>query len=132
MTHLLDTNVFIAAMRGNAEVWSRFHAHDPTDIAISCVSLYELYSGIERCQKPLVERQKVTSLIGPLHVLPFDATAAVMTAKIRRQLEVGGSIIGPYDLMLAGQALSLGVTFVTHNTAEFSRVQGLILEDWQQ
>ena len=131
MTRLLDTNVFIAAMRGNAKVLQHFRSHHPTDIAISCVSLYELYSGIERCQRSVVEQQKVDALIGPIHVLPFDSTAASVTAKIRRQLELGGKMIGPYDLMLAGQALSLGVTFVTNNTGEFSRVPGLSLEDWQ-
>ncbi len=132
MTRLLDTNVFIAAMRGNAQVLQRLQSHHPTDIAISSVSLYELYSGIERCQRPHIEQQKVANLIRPIHILPFDATAALMTAKIRRQLELGGKLIGPYDLMLAGQALSLGVTFVTNNTGEFTRVSGLILEDWQQ
>ncbi len=131
MTHLLDTNVFIAAMRGQEAVLQRLRATNPADIGISSVSLYELYSGVERCARPLIEKQKVEKLIQPIHLLPFDADAAQFTAKVRRQLEVAGSVIGPYDLMLAGQALSLGVTFVTHNTGEFSRVQGLLLEDWQ-
>jgi len=131
MTHLLDTNVFIAAMRGQEAVLQRLRATNPADIGISSVSLHELYSGVERCARPLIEKQKVEKLIQPIHLLPFDADAAQFTAKVRRQLEVAGSVIGPYDLMLAGQALSLGVTFVTHNTGEFSRVQGLLLEDWQ-
>ncbi len=131
MTHLLDTNVFIAAMRGQEAVLKRLRATKPKDIGISSVSLYELYSGFERCASPLIEKQKVEKLIQPIHLLPFDADAAQFTAKVRRQLEVAGNMIGPYDLMLAGQALSLGVTFVTHNTGEFSRVQGLRLEDWQ-
>jgi tRNA(fMet)-specific endonuclease VapC len=50
---------------------------------------------------------------------------------LRWLLEQQGKLIGPYDLMLAGQALSLGVTLVTHNTGEFQRVPGLKLEDWQ-
>jgi tRNA(fMet)-specific endonuclease VapC len=131
MTHLLDTNVFIAVMRGQAAVLQRLRATNPADIGISSVSLYELYSGVERCAMPLIEKQKVEKLIQPIHLLPFDADAAQFTVKVRRQLEVAGNMIGPYDFMLAGQALSLGVTFVTHNTGEFSRVQGLLLEDWQ-
>ena len=95
------------------------------------VSLYEEYSGVERCRQPVVERHKVDHLVRPLHLLPFDEIAAAHTARIRWHLEQQGEVIGPYDLMLAGQALALGVPLVTHNTAEFKRVPGLMLEDWQ-
>ena len=81
MTHLLDTNVFIAAMRGQEAVLQRLRATNPADIGISSVSLYELYSGVERCARPLIEKQKVEKLIQPIHLLPFDADAAQFTAK---------------------------------------------------
>lgn len=53
------------------------------------------------------------------------------TAEIRFQLEKAGTKIGPYDLQLSGQALSLDLTLVTHNTREFGRVNGLRVEDWE-
>lgn len=40
-------------------------------------------------------------------------------------------MIGPYDVLLAGQAKAAGLRLVTHNTAEFARIPGLTLEDWQ-
>ena len=131
MNWLLDTKVCIAAMRGHPQVLQRLYSAAPTDCGISTVTLYELFSGVERCRQPDVERQKVETLARPLHLLPFDEDAARHTARIRRHLEEQGKPIGPYDLMLAGQALSLGVTLVTHNTHEFRRVPGLRLEDWQ-
>lgn len=78
--------------------------------------------------QPVTERQKVDPFASALHVLPVDRDAAEHTA---RHLERQGQMIGPYDLMLAGQALSLGVTLITHNTDEFQRVPGLALADWQ-
>ena len=39
-------------------------------------------------------------------------------------------MIGPYDILLAGHALSAGLTVVTANTGEFSRVPALVLENW--
>ena len=131
MRHLLDTNVCIAAMRGNPEVVKNFLAHVPADCGISTVTLYELLSGVERCNQPDTERRKVEAFIGPLHIVPFDDDAAHHTARIRWHLEQRGEIIGPYDLMLAGQAISLEIALVTHNTREFRRVPGLLLEDWQ-
>jgi tRNA(fMet)-specific endonuclease VapC len=131
MTHLLDTNVWIAAMRGNGVVVERLCALAPGDVGISTVSLYELYAGVERCADPEREGRKVQRLTDMVPLVPFDADAARHTARVRWHLEQQGQRIGPYDLMLAGQALSLGVVLVTHNTAEFQRVPGLSLEDWQ-
>jgi tRNA(fMet)-specific endonuclease VapC len=131
MTHLLDTNVCIAAMRGNVNVLRHLGSHVPADCGVSIVSLYELYSGVERCQRPAAERHKVDVFVRPLHLLPFDEISAAHSARIRWHLEQRGELIGPYDLMLAGQALALGVALVTHNTREFKRVPGLLLEDWQ-
>ncbi len=131
MTHLLDTNVCIAAMRGNDRVLSHMRAHIPSDIGISTVTLFELLSGAERCRNPDLEREKIDTLRAPLHLLNFDEEAAKETARLRWHLEREGNCIGPFDLQLAGQALALDVKFVTHNTEEFRRVPGLRCEDWE-
>jgi tRNA(fMet)-specific endonuclease VapC len=95
------------------------------------VSLYELQSGIVRCRQPAIEQVKVDRLIQTMSLIPFDEEAAKRTAETRWHLEQTGQMIGPYDLMLAGQALALGMVLVTHHTKEFQRVPGLMLEDWQ-
>jgi tRNA(fMet)-specific endonuclease VapC len=66
-----------------------------------------------------------------LFILPFDASAAIESARIRAHLESQGQMIGPYDVLLAAQARSMGLTLVSANTGEFSRVPGLGLENWQ-
>ncbi len=131
MIYLLDTKVCIAAMKGNPLVQGRWRGHVPSDCGISTVSLYELYSGIVRCRQPAEEQVKVDRLIQPMSLIPFDEEAAKRTADVRWLLQQTGQMIGPYDLMLAGQALALGMILVTHNTKEFQRVPGLMLEDWQ-
>ena len=60
--------------------------------------------------------------------LLLDRTAAEAAARIRTDLERQGTPIGPYDLLIAGQALSNGLTLVTQNVGEFQRVSGLKLE----
>ena len=131
MTHLLDTNACVAALRGSGSVRKRLSALTPADIGISVVSIYELHTGVEKCRNPELERSKLSKFLAPLHILPFDADAAMSTAKVRAILESKGCSIGPYDLMLAGHALALGLTFVTRNLREFKRVDGLILENWE-
>ena len=131
MKYLLDTNVCIALLRGNPGVIKRLRAVPPDDCGVSMISTFELFSGVERCRDPERERLKVEALLAPLHLLPFDGEASLRAAQVRWNLEKQGRVIGPYDLLLAGQALSLDVTFVTRNTKEFARVPGLALEDWE-
>lgn len=131
MTHLLDTNVCIAAMRGNPRVLRELTERRPEDCAISMVTVFELFAGVSRCNDPAGEGRKVFTFLEPFHLLPFDWDSALKTAEIRFQLEKAGTKIGPYDLQLGGQAIALDLTLVTHNTREFKRVNDLRIEDWE-
>ena len=130
MKFLLDTNVCIAAMRGEVSAVSKMTAHAPGDCAVSSVTAYELFTGIEKCREPERERAKVARLLSVLQVLPFDETAARRAGKVRAELEAIGKVCGPYDLLIAGHALALGLTLITNNVNEFSRVSGLAIENW--
>jgi len=130
MKYLLDTDTCIAILRGQVNVRERLKNVTPDDCGVSVVSVFELLSGVERCRQPEVERRKVETFLAPLHVLPFDFDAAARTARVRWILEKAGTPIGPYDLQLAGQALSLDVALATGNTGEFTRVPELRLENW--
>lgn len=63
--------------------------------------------------------------------LPFDDQSAVIYGQIRPQLAAPGTPIDPNDLLIASIALANNLILVTHNTREFSRVEGLRLEDWE-
>ena len=80
---------------------------------------------------PAANRARVETFTQPYRSLPFDDAAAEHFATIRRHLETLGTTIGPYDLQIAAIALAHGCTLVTHNTEEFSRVPGVLLEDWE-
>ncbi|MBU3666030.1 MAG: type II toxin-antitoxin system VapC family toxin [Chthoniobacterales bacterium] len=130
MTHLLDTDVCVAVLRGMKAVQERLRMLSPDDVGVSTVSIYELFAGVERCRDPRAEGRKVERFLAPLHILTLDRESARRAAKVRAKLQESGTVIGPYDLLLAGQALALEVKLVTRNTREFSRVAGLKLEDW--
>lgn len=131
MRYLLDTDMCIQAMRGATSVIDALTARAPADIAVSSVTCYELYTGIEKCADPIRERTKVEALIGTLNQVVFDLPAAKEAARIRASLELRGQMIGPYDVLIAGQAISAGLTLVTGNTNEFARVPALSLENWR-
>ena len=72
----------------------------------------------------------VERFLQPLQIAGFDDGAAAAYGPARAALEKKGVTIGPIDMLLAAQALSLGVTLVTNNTQEFRRVKGLKVQDW--
>jgi len=108
MRYLLDTNTCIAAMRNDALVLKRMAALSPGDCAISTITSYELATGIEKCANPAKEAAKVNLLFATIGEVAFDATAARESGRIRASLESQGCMIGPYDVLLAGQSLGWG------------------------
>ncbi len=132
MIYLLDTNVWIRVLRNpSSSLAPRFRAIVPADIRICSIVVAELRHGCLRSAKPTANRAAVDALLAPYTSLPFDDAAAEQFASIRHALELTGLMIGPYDVQIAAIALTNNCTLVTHNTSEFSRVPGLVLEDWE-
>ena len=102
----------------------------PGDCAVSMITVYELFCGLAKAQNPAREREKVERFIGAIIVLPWDRGGAEAAARVRADLERQGCLIGPYDLLIAGEALAGALTLVTNNSREFRRVSGLKLESW--
>jgi tRNA(fMet)-specific endonuclease VapC len=102
------------------------------DLAISAITLAEMEYGIARSRWKERNRATLDEFTAPLVVIPFDRNASEQYGEIRHYLETKGIPIGSMDLLIAAHALSLGITLVTNNTREFSRIKGLKLEDWSR
>ena len=132
MTVLPETNACITLLRErNPRLMSRWQAAKATDVVLCSVVVYELRHGAERSSDPAREHAKLDVFLGPFVSLPFDDHCARKCAEIRCELERTGGVIGPHDLQIAAIALQHGLTLVTHNTREFSRIPELKLEDWE-
>ena len=126
----LDTNTLIHALKGAGRVRQRLTALDPGQIAVPAVVAYEVEYGTLKAANPELRRRELNRLFKVIEVLPFNREAADRAATIRLALEVRGKSIGALDLLIAGTVLAFGCTLVTHNTAVFRRVPGLLVEDW--
>jgi tRNA(fMet)-specific endonuclease VapC len=130
LKYLLDTNIVIYTMKNRPQqVKKRFQQHHGR-MAISAVTLGELVFGAEHSQQVERNLADIEAMVARLSVLPFDNTAAYHFGQIRSALYRAGRPIGPYDMMIAGQARAVGLTLVTNNRKEFERVPGIMLEDW--
>jgi len=134
LTYLLDTNACIALINGRppaVRVRLEKALAGGATVAVPVLVLFELWYGVAKSARREANAGRLaTFLAGPIDVLPFEGDDARVAGEIRPALEAAGAPIGPYDLLIAGQALQRGLTLVTANGAEFSRVAGLAWQDW--
>lgn len=105
--------------------------HGPADVALCSVVKAELLFGALRSERKDSNLQLLQQLFAPLYSFEFDDNAAAHYAEIRADLTAQGNLIVANDLMIAAIARANQATLITHNTSEFSRVQGLLIEDWE-
>ena len=129
---LPDTNVWIALLNPPPTlVKARFQALDPAQIFLCDVVKMELYYGAYRSGRRAQNLLLLEGLFASFTSLPFDGAAARACGELRAALADQGKPIGPYDSQIAAIALTHQLMLVTHNTAEFGRVAGLTVEDWE-
>lgn len=133
MTYSLDSNVCIIYLNGKSpQVRQRLNSTPVAEIFLCSVVKGELFYGARRSNNPVKSLQIQQQFLSQFVSLPFDDAAAVIYGEIRAALAQAGTPIGSNDLQIAAIALAKNLTLVTHNTREFSRVQGLKLEDREQ
>jgi tRNA(fMet)-specific endonuclease VapC len=130
LKYLLDANIAIYVIKQRPiEVMGIFN-ENAGRMAISAITLSELYHGAEKSAKVAQNLAVVEEFASLLEVLPYFAKAAAHYGAIRCALEKAGRPIGINDLHIAAHARSEGLTLVTNNLGEFERVPGLLVENW--
>ena len=129
-SHLLDTNIVSDLIRQpNGRVKEKIAELGESSICISLIVASEIRFGCaKKDSKPLTERAEM--ILQALPILPLEEPVDAHYAEIRSTLEAQGQPIGPNDLLIAAHARCLGLTLVTANKEEFSRVKGLQVENW--
>ncbi|MEM6255440.1 MAG: type II toxin-antitoxin system VapC family toxin [Cyanobacteria bacterium P01_D01_bin.156] len=128
--YVLDTNTVIYFFKEMGQVKAKIRTIDPKEIALPTVVLYELYVGLEKSKNSQSRRKALQILSSKSTIIPFDQKAAKAAGQVRARLESMGQPIGPIDTLIAGMAIAQDATLITHNVKEFSRVEGLLVEDW--
>jgi tRNA(fMet)-specific endonuclease VapC len=128
--YLLDTNAVIALLNDTtSNAARRVRREKPSDVAVPAIVAHELFYGAFKSTRAVQNLALIDAL--QFAVLEFDKEDARQAGAIRALLASKGMPIGPYDLLIAGQAVARNLILVTRNTQEFGRVPGLRFEDWQ-
>jgi len=133
MKFLLDTNICIYIIKRKPEnVIKKFGNYKPGLIALSNITVAELYYGAYKSSRPDENIVALQEFMLPLLVLDFDKKDAIVYGKIRTELEMMGLPIGAMDLLIGSQAVSRGLILITNNEKEFSRIKDLHIENWKK
>jgi tRNA(fMet)-specific endonuclease VapC len=127
---LLDTNVVSDLVRHpQGRITESVARVGEQRVGTSIIVAAELRYGAAKRGSSRLSAQ-LERILETLNVVPFEAPADSLYGQLRARLEKTGQLIGANDLLIAAQALALGCIVVTDNMAEFSRVDGLRLENW--
>jgi tRNA(fMet)-specific endonuclease VapC len=134
LTILLDTNACIAAINGKPagvrNRLSRLSGGASQTVFMSSIVLFELRYGVAKSTQVERNGKRLDEFLLNTQMLAFDSDDAQRAGEIRATLEAAGTPIGPYDGLIAAQALCRDLLLVTANVREFSRVKGLRWENW--
>lgn len=133
MKLVLDTNVCIDVLRGRKKVVEELARRSPKDCHISVVTEFELFQGADRAPTDRRDEEyaKVARFVSCLTILVFDSECARIAARLNATLLNKGTPVSITDIFIGATGLRNGWTVVTNNTRDFSRIEGLSLENWR-
>ena len=129
--YYLDTNICIYHFRHpSGAAADKINFYGNSYIKLPSIVKAELLTGAMKSVKPNKELERVMTFCEPFEIVPFDDSMTKIYGEIRADLERTGRRIGFNDLIIAAIVKSLGGVLVTNNINEFSRINGLLLDDW--
>ena len=131
--YYLDANICIFHLRKPGGIVTRkINALEPEIIKIPAIVKAELITGAFKSERTDENMQKVINFCDSFEIIPFDKSMTRTYGNIRASLERRGCRIGFNDLIIAATVFARGGVLVTNNISEFSRIDGLMLDDWTQ
>lgn len=131
--YFLDTNTCIYFLNNQfPHIRRRLERISRSKIKIPSVVIAELYYGAEKSMKRKYNLSRYMQFATMYDIITFGHEEARIYGLVRATLEKAGKVIGGNDLMIASIVLAHDAILVTGNVEEFSRVDGIHIENWTQ
>lgn len=128
--YLLDTDTLVYSLKGHPAVLGNLTRHRLDPMAVSVISLMELYYGAHKSQRTQSNLAKVRAVEAAFRILPLDVESAETFGSLKASLDARGTPLDDFDLCLAALALTHNLVLVTNNARHFGRIDGLRLDNW--
>ena len=126
--YLVDTDWVIHWLNGHAAIGRRLEEVQPRGLALSMVSLAELYEGVYYSRDPERNERELHAFLGGLTLIGVDREACQVFGRERGRLRAARTLIADFDLLIGATALRHDLTLLTNNRRDFEAIQGLAIE----
>ena len=126
--YLIDTDWVIHYLHAHPGIVTRLDELQPQGLALSIISLAELYEGVYYSRDPEGDEQDLNNFLRGVTVLGLDTDIAKIFGRERGRLRAAGTLIGDLDLLIGATALHHNLTLLTNNRSHFERIDGLRME----
>ncbi len=130
--YLLDTDTIIYSLKGNEAVKKNMQLHFEDPMAVSVISLLELYYGAYKSEHVTSNLSKIKILENKIDIIPVDTESAEIFGILKSNLEKVGTPLDDFDLIIAACTMTHNLTLVTNNYSHFERIDGLKLANWSK
>jgi tRNA(fMet)-specific endonuclease VapC len=130
LKHLLDTNVCVYWLKGNEHIEQKILSSGMYNIAISFITVSELYYGAYKSQRVVENLDTIRKFTECLTVIESDESISEEFGNLKASLESDDMVIDDADIFIAACARVYGLTLVTNNVKHFRRIKGFRLENW--
>jgi len=130
LKYLIDTDICIYWLKGSESVRRRFESVEPGDLAISPITVAELYYGAHNSSRVKENLGQSKSFVRQIEILAMNDSVLETFGRIKSDLRRQGTLIPDFDLLIASAALANKVVLVTNNSQHYSRISGLKIENW--
>ena len=128
MGYLVDTDWVIHYLHGQASVRERLDQVAPSGIAVSIITLAEVYQGVFYSRDPDGNEQRFLRFLTGCEVLGLNDAICRLFARERGRLKARGTLIGDFDILIGATAVHHGLTLLSNNRRHFARLEGLVVE----
>ena len=125
---LVDTDWVIEYLRGIPAMVTRLTELQPQGLALSIISLAELYEGVFYSRDPEGDGRDLADFLRGVTVFGIDADIAQRFGRERGRLRKAGMLIADFDLLIGATAVHHNLTLLTNNRSHFERIDGLTIE----
>lgn len=127
VTYLIDTDWIIHYLLGAKPIREELRRRRPEGLAVSVISLAEVYEGVYYSRDPEASRRGFEEFLENVSIIVVDEEICRVFAKERGKLRKKGSLIGDIDLLIGSTCLFHDLTLLTNNARHFELIDGLNL-----
>jgi tRNA(fMet)-specific endonuclease VapC len=127
--YLIDTNICIYYIKGKFDLKKKFEKANPDNCFISEITLAELKFGVENSEKIEINQKALDNFLTGVKIVPIFHSIDLY-AKEKARFRKAGTPIDDFDLLIGVTSVTHNLTMVTNNTDHFTRIKGIVLEDW--